>query len=52
VLGWYRTQGAKVRTIDAVGTVEEVTARALAALGLSGGPSLGAAAPGSPLARA
>lgn len=37
VLGWYEGDGAKVRTIDAVGTVDEVTARALAALGLGGG---------------
>jgi adenylate kinase len=52
VLGWYRAQGAKVRTIDAVGTVEEVTARALAALGLSGGAARDAAAPASPASRA
>lgn len=32
VLDWYRAQGAAVRTIDAVGSVDEVTARALAAL--------------------
>jgi adenylate kinase len=34
VLDWYRAHGATVRTIDAVGSVEEVTARALDALGL------------------
>jgi adenylate kinase len=34
VLAWYRDHGATVRTIDAVGSVEEVTARALGALGL------------------
>lgn len=34
VLDWYQAQGAKVSTIDAVGAVDEVTARALAALGL------------------
>ena len=33
VLEWYRTHGAQVRTIDAVGTQDEVTARALKALG-------------------
>ena len=33
VLDWYRTHGAQVRTIDAVGTLDEVTARALEALG-------------------
>ena len=33
VLEWYRTHGAQVRTIDAVGTPDEVTARALKALG-------------------
>jgi adenylate kinase len=32
VLQWYRSHGTKVATIDAVGSVEEVTARALAAL--------------------
>jgi len=34
VLDWYRTDGATVRTIDAVGGVDEVTQRALDALGL------------------
>jgi adenylate kinase len=34
VLEWYREHGMIVRTIDAIGSVEEVTARALAALGL------------------
>lgn len=39
VLDWYRSQGTNVRTIDAVGAVEEVTDRALAAVGLpTGGP--------------
>jgi adenylate kinase len=33
VLDWYRTHGAQVRTIDAVGTQDEVTARALKAIG-------------------
>jgi adenylate kinase len=33
VLDWYRTHGALVRTIDAVGTQEQVTARALEAIG-------------------
>lgn len=33
VLEWYRTHGAQVRTIDAVGTQDEVTARALEAIG-------------------
>jgi adenylate kinase len=33
VLDWYRKHGAQVRTIDAVGTQDEVTARALEALG-------------------
>jgi adenylate kinase len=37
VLDWYRGAGANVRTIDAVGTVEEVTARALAAVPAAGG---------------
>lgn len=32
VLDWYRDQGVKIVTIDAVGTPEAVTARALAAL--------------------
>jgi adenylate kinase len=35
VLGWYAAQGGRVRTIDAVGSVEEVTARAMTALGLA-----------------
>jgi adenylate kinase len=35
VLAWYGEHGANVQTIDAVGTVEEVTRRALAALGVS-----------------
>ena len=34
VLDWYRGDGAAVRTINAVGTVDEVTRRALDALGL------------------
>ncbi|MDF1503305.1 adenylate kinase [Roseisolibacter sp. H3M3-2] len=38
VLDWYRAQGANVRTIDAVGAVEDVTARALTAVGLDGRP--------------
>jgi adenylate kinase len=33
VLEWYRHNGAKVREIDAVGSVDDVTRRALAALG-------------------
>ena len=33
VLDWYRTHGAQVRTIDAVGTQDQVTARALEAIG-------------------
>ncbi len=33
VLDWYRTHGAKVSSIDAVGTEDEVTARALKAIG-------------------
>jgi adenylate kinase len=37
VLDWYRARGANVRTIDAVGTVEEVTARALATVPAAGG---------------
>ena len=32
VLDWYRRQGTKVAVIDAVGTVQDVTARALAVL--------------------
>lgn len=36
VLQWYEAHGASVRTIDAVGGVDEVTARALHALGLDG----------------
>ncbi|HEX9484875.1 MAG TPA: adenylate kinase [Gemmatimonadaceae bacterium] len=32
VLGWYRARGTKVARIDAVGSVQDVTARALAAL--------------------
>ncbi|MGZ8493546.1 MAG: adenylate kinase [Gemmatirosa sp.] len=38
VLDWYRAQGQNVRTIDAVGAVEDVTERALAAVGISTGP--------------
>lgn len=34
VLEWYRKHGTPVRTIDAVGTPDEVTRRALEALGL------------------
>lgn len=37
VLDWYRAQGATISTIDAVGSVEDVTARALGALGLGAG---------------
>jgi adenylate kinase len=33
VLDWYKKNGTKVATIDAVGDVEDVTARALSALG-------------------
>ena len=33
VLQWYRTHGTTVAVIDAVGSVQDVTARALAALG-------------------
>ena len=33
VLDWYRTHGALVRTIDAVGTQDQVMARALEAIG-------------------
>ena len=33
VLAWYEQQGVKVATIDAVGSVDEVTARALRAVG-------------------
>ncbi|MFN9216020.1 MAG: hypothetical protein ACK6DK_15835, partial [Gemmatimonadota bacterium] len=33
VLTWYTAAGAPVKTIDAVGTLEQVEARALAALG-------------------
>jgi adenylate kinase len=33
VLDWYRDHGTRIATIDAVGTVDEVTARALRALG-------------------
>jgi adenylate kinase len=32
VLDWYKKNGTKVATIDAVGDVEDVTARALGAL--------------------
>ena len=43
VLDWYQSQGTSVRTIDAVGAVEDVTSRALAAVGLpTGGPGLAA----------
>jgi adenylate kinase len=38
VLDWYRTHGTTVRTIDAVGAVEEVTNRALSAIGISADP--------------
>ncbi len=37
VLDWYQAQGANVRIIDAVGAVEDVTDRALAAVGLPTG---------------
>jgi adenylate kinase len=33
VLAWYKAKGAPVKTIEAVGTLEQVEARALAALG-------------------
>ena len=33
VIGWFRTHGAKVATVNAVGTLDEVEARALAAIG-------------------
>ena len=33
VIDWYRTHGAKMASIDAVGTLEEVTARSLKAVG-------------------
>ena len=36
VLDWYRRDGTTVARVDAVGSVPEVTARALAALGLRG----------------
>jgi adenylate kinase len=35
VLDWYREHGTTVRTIDAVGAVEEVTDRALSAIGIT-----------------
>jgi adenylate kinase len=35
VLEWYRQDGTKVARVDAVGSVPEVTARALGALGLA-----------------
>jgi adenylate kinase len=38
VLDWYRARGANVRTVDAVGSVEEVTARALSSVELTGRP--------------
>lgn len=41
VLAWYRERGANVQTIDAVGSVEDVTRRALAALGVEGGAAGG-----------
>jgi adenylate kinase len=34
VIAWYRAHGANIATIDAVGTPDEVTARAFAAVGL------------------
>lgn len=33
VIAWFQAHGANVRTVDAVGTLEDVEARALAALG-------------------
>ena len=33
VITWFRAHGANVRTVDAVGTLDEVEARALAAIG-------------------
>ncbi len=36
VLEWYKQDGARVQTIDAVGAMDEVTDRALLALGLGG----------------
>lgn len=44
VLDWYEAHGAAVRTIDAVGGVDDVTARALGVLGLAGGAGAAAAA--------
>jgi adenylate kinase len=38
VLDWYHSQGTNVRTINAVGAMEDVTARALDAIGISEGP--------------
>jgi adenylate kinase family enzyme len=32
VIAWYRASGARVETVDALGPLEEVTARARAAL--------------------
>ena len=43
VLAWYRAHGANVQAIDAVGTVDEVTQRALAALGRAGDTAVAAA---------
>jgi adenylate kinase len=43
VLEWYREHGMTVRTIDAVGSVEEVTSRALGVLGLPSAGSAGVA---------
>jgi adenylate kinase len=46
VLDWYRRNAARVVEIDATGSVDEVTARALMALGIEArGPGNGAGAP-------
>jgi adenylate kinase len=36
VLEWYRAHGGRVREIDATGAVDDVTARALRAMGVEG----------------
>lgn len=38
VIAWYRTHGASIAEIDAVGSLDDVGRRTLAALGLSGTP--------------
>ena len=45
VLAWYERDGAAVRTIDAVGEVDDVTRRALDALGIGGGQAAPGTAP-------